>query len=123
MRKQRVVALYGDSLLIDTVEASLQDNHELGIVRIPAAADNVLERIKALCPDLIIVDTQDPDTQFILPFFRDEAGVPLLCLDASCNKVVALSCQHYTAKSGSDLAHLIRLQTGGNGNHAAAIAQ
>ncbi|MGC9333941.1 MAG: hypothetical protein ACP5JJ_07330 [Anaerolineae bacterium] len=123
MAEQRVIALYGDSLLIDTVEAGLQDNQDLGIVRIHATVENVLERIKALCPDLIILDTQDPHTQFVLPFFREESGVPLLCLDVSCSKVVALSCKHYDAVSASDLAHVIRLQTGGNGHRHTAIVQ
>ena len=122
MTKQRVVALYGDSLLIDTIEASLQDNQELGLVRIHASVDDVLPRIKALCPDLVILDMQDPHTQFILPFFREEPSVPLLCLDVSCSKVVALTCKHFTAVSASDLAQIIRLQTGGrNGNHTAIL--
>jgi hypothetical protein len=122
MTRQRVIALFGDSLLIDTIEASLQDNKELGIVRIHASVNDVLGRIKALCPDLVILDSQDPHTQFILPFFREESSVPLLCLDVSCSKVVALSCQHYTAVSANDLAQIIRLQTGGkNGNHTAIL--
>jgi hypothetical protein len=122
MTKQRVVALYGDSLLIDTIEASLQDNQELGIVRIHASVNDVLARIKALCPDLVILDMQDPHTQFVLPFFREEPGVPLLCLDVSCSKVVALTCKHFTAVSAADLAQIIRLQTGGrNGNHTAIL--
>jgi len=123
MTKQRVVALLGDSLLIDTVEASLQDNQELGIVRIQATHNDVLNRIKAVCPDLVILDTQDPQAQFILSFFREESSVPLLCLDVSCSKVIALTCKHFTAMSASDLAQIIRLQTAGKNGNSTAMLQ
>ena len=111
MKKQQLVALFGDSLLIDTVEASLQNREELGIVRIQNGVNDVAERLKAVCPDLIILDSNDPNTQFLLPFFKEQASVPLLCLDVSCNTVVALSCQHYTARTTNDLTHVIQMQT------------
>jgi hypothetical protein len=123
MTKQRVVALFGDSLLIDTIEASLQDDQELGIVRIHASVNDVLARIKALCPDLVILDMQDPHTQFILPFFQEESSVPLLCLDVSCSKVIALTCKHFTAVSAGDLAQIIRLQTAAKNGNQTAIVQ
>ena len=111
MKKQQLVALFGDSLIIDTVEASLQKKEELGIVRIQNGVNDVAERLKAVCPDLIILDSNDPNAQFLLTFFLEQANVPLLCLDASCKTVVALSCQHYTARTTSDLTHVIQMQT------------
>jgi hypothetical protein len=111
MEKQRLVALFGDSLLIDTVEATLQNREELGIVRIPNSVNDVTEHLRALCPDLIILDSSDPNTQFLLPSFLEQASVPLLCLDVSCNTVVALSCQHYTARTTNELTHVIQMQT------------
>jgi hypothetical protein len=111
MKKQQLVALFGDSLIIDTVEASLQKKEELGIVRIQNGVNDVAERLKAVCPDLIILDSNDPNAQFLLAFFLEQANVPLLCLDASCKTVVALSCQHYTARTTNDLTHVIQMQT------------
>jgi hypothetical protein len=111
MKKKQVVALFGDSLLIDTVEASLKNKEELGIVRIQNSVRDVTERLKALSPDLIILDSSDPDTQSLFPFFKEQESVPLLCLDVSCSTVVALSCQHYTARTANDLTHVIQMQT------------
>jgi hypothetical protein len=111
MKKKQVVALFGDSLLIDTVEASLRNKEELGIVRIQNSTNDVTERLKALSPDLIILDSNDPNHHSLFSFFKEQASIPLLCLDVSCSTVVALSCQHYTARTSSDLTHVIQMQT------------
>jgi hypothetical protein len=111
MQAKRVIALFGDSLLIDTVEASLQIRQGLGVVRVQSTTADALERLKALCPDLIIFDLNDPNSQLVVPFFRDHHGTPLLCLDVTCSKVLALSCHHYTATSACDLERLIYQET------------
>ena len=121
MDTQRVVALYGDSLLMDTVEASLEKNLGMGVVRIHTSVPNAVERIGALHPDLVILDLNAPDSQFVLAFFKEKPSVPLLCLDVTCSQVLALSCQHYTALTTNDLARVIEMQAsgqtiGGNGH-------
>ena len=116
MRAKRVIALFGDSLLIDTVEASLQNSQGLGVVRVQTTTSDALDRLKALCPDLIIFDLNDPNSRLVIPFFRDHQSTPLLCLDVTCSKVLALSCQHYTATSAHDLERLIYQET----DHVAA---
>lgn len=120
MGKQRVIALYGDSLLMDTVEASLGKKLEMGVVRIHTTVPNAVERLKALHPDLVILDLDAPDSQFVLAFFKEQPNVPLLCLDVTSSQVLALSCQHYTVPTANDLTRIIDMQTatrhsGGNG--------
>ena len=116
MSKQRIVALFGDSLLMDTVEASLEDHKDLGVIRIHTAVTEVAQRLKALCPDLVIVDLNDTHAQFVLPLLKDLPQVPLLCLDANCSKVISLSSRQYTALTSNDLAHLIKIQTANAGS-------
>ena len=117
MQEQRVVALYGSSLLMDIVEASLGKNQELGVVRVGGSTGSVVERLKSLRPAMIIVDSSEPDAQFVLSFFKDRAGVPLLCLDSDCNKAMVLSCQHYTSLTTTDLTDLVQSHASGrNGN-------
>jgi hypothetical protein len=103
---------------MDIVETSLGNNPKLDLVRVSGSSSGSLERLKSLSPDMIIVDSSDPDSEFVLSFFRDRAGVPLLCLDANCNKAMLLSCQHYTSLTTTDLTNLIDSHTGGtNGHH------
>lgn len=117
MQKQQVVALYGSSLLMDIVETSLGRNQELDIIRVGGSSSSVVERLKSLCPDMIIVDSSEPDSQFVLSLFKDRAGVPLLCLDPDSNKAMVLSCQHYTSLTTTGLTDLVCSHTGGRNGH------
>lgn len=117
MQEQRVVALYGSSLLMDIVESSLGKNQELDIVRVSGSSSSVVERLKSLHPDMIVVDSSEPDAQFVLSFFKDRAGVPLLCLDSDCNKAMVLSCQHYTSLTTTDLTDLVQSHASGRNGH------
>lgn len=123
MEERQLVVLFGDSLLIDTVEASLEDNPNVGMMRIHATVPDIEERLKTLCPDLIILDLNAPDSGQIIPVLWDQPGVPLLCLDITCSKAIVLSSQPYTARTAGDLAHLIEMQTSpGRGKQATGDA-
>ena len=118
MQEQRIVALYGSSLLMDIVESSLGKNPELGVVRVSGSIGDVVERLKALDPAMIVVDSSEPDAQFVLSFFKDRAGVPLLCLDSDSNRAMVLSCQHYTSLTTTALSDLVQSHaTGSNGRN------
>jgi len=111
MEERRMVVLFGDSLLMDTVEASLGNRQELGVMRIHTTVTDVEERLKSICPDLIIFDLDAPHSQFVLPFLRDQPGVPLLGLDVTCSRAIALSSQHYITLTANDLVQVIQIQT------------
>lgn len=108
MEEQHLVVLFGDSLFMDAVEASLEDSPELGVIRIHATVANIGERLESLCPDLVILDMSAPHSQLILPFLQDQPDVPLLCLDVTCSTVLALSRQQYTTRTASELLQVIR---------------
>jgi hypothetical protein len=110
MGEQRLVALYGDNLLMDTVEASLAGNKGLGVIRIHTTVNDVVERLTALSPDLVIFDMNDPNSWFVFALLRERPGTPLLCLDITQSKVIALNCQQFTALTADDLAEVIHLQ-------------
>ena len=110
MPVQQVVVLYGDSLLMDTVEASLGQRPDLGVLRIPNSLIDASERIQSLGPDLIIFDLDAPHSDFVLPFLRHKPGVPLLGLDLTSSRVLAFSSQQYTTLTARDLAHVIEVQ-------------
>ena len=108
MAKKRKVALFGDTLLMDSVEASLSSQQELGLVRINTQVSNVVDHLRKLGPDLIIFDGDDPQSKFVVPFLQVQSSIPLLCLNGSRNTVVALTAQHFTAQSASDLTRTIQ---------------
>jgi chemotaxis response regulator CheB len=108
MENRQIVVLFGDSLLIDTVEASLGDNQEWGVVRIHTNVTDVGERLKSLCPDLVIFDWDAPHSEFVVSLLRDQPGIPLLGLDVTCSKVVVLSSRQYIALTAHDLIQVIQ---------------
>lgn len=111
MDTKKVVALCGDSLFIDTVEMGLQRRGDVGVVRVLSSECNALDSLNALNPDLIILEMNNGSAQMFLPLLHDYHDIPLLCLDVTCSRVVAISCHHYTATSAEDLERLIQLQT------------
>ena len=109
MKEQRIVALFGDSLLMDAVEASLSSRQELGVMRLDTPiSDEVC--LRSLNPDLAIFDLDTPPG-FIVRFIRNHPGVPLLGLDVTNNQVIVISSQQHTPLTMDDLAQMIRLQT------------
>jgi hypothetical protein len=115
MDDRRIIVLFGDSLLMDTVEASLGDNPELGVMRMHTNVPNIGERLQKLQPHLIIFDWDAPHCHFVLPFLREQAGIPLLGLDVTCSKAIMLCSQNYTVLTADQLSELIQAQTALNG--------
>ena len=103
---------------MDIVEASLEKNPELGVVRVGGSSRSVVERLKTLGPSMIVVDSSEPDARFVLSFFKDRAGVPLLCLDSDCNKAMVLSCRHYSSLTTTDLTDLVQSHASGRNGHS-----
>ncbi len=120
MKERRIVVLLGDSLLMDTVEANLEDNQALGMVRIDTAVIDAGKCLECLSPDLIIFDFDAPHSHLAISYLRDHPGIPLLGLDVTCSKVIVLSSQQCTALTANDLAQVIHMQTfhgGGEDEH------
>jgi hypothetical protein len=108
---QRLVVLFGDSLLMDGVEASLSVMPELGVMRIHTTVQDVRECLMSLRPDLVIFDWETPQANHIVSVLRDQPGVTLLGLDVASRKVIAVSSHEFTPLTADDLARVIQRQT------------
>lgn len=111
-QNQWLVALFGDSLFMDMVEASLRGTSDLGVVRIDASTGDAGEHLQSLHPDLVVLDLNTPQFQSAVVVLRDQPGTPVLCLDANCNQVVTLSSQQCTPATVKDLGRLVRAAVG-----------
>ena len=112
-----MVVLYGNSVFMAGVEASLRKGHGLDVVRIDATLPEATQRLNALCPNVVIFDLTAPDSpfathnsQFTLSFLREHPDLPLIGLDLTSNTVVVLSSQHHTVLTTNDLAQVIQTQ-------------
>ena len=111
MDNQRIIVLFGDSLLMDTVEASLGENPELGVMRVHTNVPDIGARLKSVQPHLVIFDWDTPHCQFVLPFLREQSGIPLLGLDVTCSRAIMLCSQEHTILTADELAELIQTKT------------
>ena len=106
--ERQLVVLFGDSLLMDSVEANLADREEMGLVRIRAAVGDIAARLRSLCPDLIIFDFDTAYASFVFPFLRSQPELSLIGLDINCSKAIALTSRQYMTLNADDLACVIQ---------------
>jgi hypothetical protein len=113
MEERHMVVLYGNSLLMAGVEASLRGRTGLDVVRIDATLPNVAQSLCALHPDVVIFDLATPLSNFQLPssILQEHSGISLIGLDLNSNKVLVLSGQEHTVLAANDLAQVIQLLT------------
>jgi hypothetical protein len=86
----RTIFLFGQSLLLSLVTASLNQNADLHIVQ--ASAWGELESLAAgSIPDVLIYDLAGAAENRILPMLYDHPRLQLIGLDVETNRAVLLS--------------------------------
>lgn len=107
MSHQQIVALAGESLLTDSVEASLRTKPDFSVVRLVPGSE-LYDGRTAVRPDLIIADLHALQFSHMLAYLMKYPDVALLGIDPISSRVLALSCQHHTVETADDLARVIR---------------
>jgi len=105
-----LLAVVGNSLLMDTVEAYLVRNCSMDVVRVQADVAHTGKYLTALGPDLVIFDWDAPQATYVLSFFQKRTHIPLVGLDMYSNRAVVLSGQLNTIRTADDLCLLIQEQ-------------
>jgi hypothetical protein len=113
MDNRRLVVLVGDSLLMDTVEASLGENQEFGVMRIYTTVTDIAARLQSLYPDAVVFDWDAPHVEFVLDMLKQRPGVPLLGLDVTCSQVTALTSEQHLTLTVNDLARVVKAHSAG----------
>ncbi len=121
----RKVVLYGNSVFMAGVEASLKSRDGIEVIHIDAGVPSAAQELDVLDPAAVIFDlSSPPPVRLGLPFIREHLDLPFIGLDVTSNTVLVLSCRQYTALTVDDLAQVIRAQlsasagggeTGGSG--------
>lgn len=108
MNRERLIVLCGNSLLMDTVEANLDERKDVGIMRVDATTYPLDQQLASLAPDMIIFDWDLPNLHFILPFMRNRPDIPIIGVEITCNRVAVLTCHQHSALSATDLSRIVK---------------
>jgi len=103
----RVIALCGESLLMEGIEASLQDREGVEVVLLDTSqpgADQVLDK---LSPDVIVFDLTRSQLSCVFTFLRTHTDVVLIGLDIGCDLALFLSGEWRRLPTVADLMQMI----------------
>jgi hypothetical protein len=107
MQQLQTLVLFGDSLVIDVVEACLNSNPNYETRRIFATDTHIPHQLNKLKPGLIIFDVDTGNLQPILRYLQSHQQIPLLGLSADSNDAVVLCSQAFKIPDSRQLAQIV----------------
>ena len=102
------VVVYGRSLHMAGVAASLKADQSLEVVCIDPRSPTARQSLSELNPAAIAFDLSDPSTSVDLTLLRQKPGVLLIGVDPASDEILVLSGSPQQALSVSDLVHVIQ---------------
>lgn len=102
----RTVLLYGNSLMVTSIGATLLGRPGLHLVQATADAAAVVERLCSM-PDAVIFDLVATPLDALLPFLRQQAAPLLLGLDLQSDRMFVVCGQQPIMQSAQELLRLI----------------
>jgi hypothetical protein len=121
-KQQQQVILYGDTLILAGMQASLSESPNLEVIVLDPAMGNPADRLCSLHPAAVIFDLEslaDLPLAFLQqlrlqeqPGLQEQSRLPqpllLIGVDPSMNEILVLSGQSKQALRMADLVHVIR---------------
>jgi len=107
MEEQRTVVLYGNSLLLAGVEASLKGRDGLKVMRVDASLFDAEQRLRALHPDVVVFDLVAPRPKGMVALLRLNPSLSFIGLDLDSKTAVVLSGRSRPATTASELVEVI----------------
>jgi hypothetical protein len=126
---ERTVLLYGNSLVVSSIGATLQNRPGLRLLRMAAEPREAARRLPAP-PDVIIFDLVATPLEAVLPLAQGQPAPLLIGLDMAADRTLVVSAGRRSVHSQSDLLRLIgngcggrRREDGEMGRHGDAETQ
>ena len=106
----RVLALCGETLLIEGIKASLQDCEGVEIVLLDTSRPDAVQVLDKLNPDIIVFDLTPSQLSCIFTYLRTHTDVVLIGLDIGCDLALILSGEWRRLLTVGDLMQVIEAQ-------------
>ncbi len=108
MKNKRTVALYGSTLVMSTIGASLQEKPEFQVQQIQGLLPDFIDKLEAPLPDVILFDLAASQPHFAVPLLRNHPTIMLIGVDVSSNKMLVLSGEQSRLLTADDLVQVIQ---------------
>lgn len=102
------IAVYGSSLYMASLAASLKACPDLEIVRIPAASEALTAHFRDLAPTVVAIDLDEAPAELPISLLRQIPGLLVLGVDPNSDDLLVLAGHSASALSATDLAQIIR---------------
>lgn len=106
----RVLALCGESVLMEGIEASLHDREGVEIVLLEPSRPGAARVLDKLSPDIIVFDLTPGQLNYVFDFLRTHTDVVLIGLDINSDLALFLSGEWRRLPSVADLMQVIETQ-------------
>jgi hypothetical protein len=113
MMKVRTVLLYGNSLVISSIGATLDGQPGLHLLRMAAGPQDLASRLPTP-PDIVIFDLVATPLDIVLPLVQGQPAPLLVGLDMASDRTLVVSGGQRSVHSQKDLLRLIGDGCGGN---------
>ena len=108
-----VVLIIGNTVLMDGVEACLQELQMGNLVHWNAISAEFEKDLKVCHPKLIIFERDAPSANILLNLLKDNPGTYLLGVDCQCQHVLIMNSFQIQIRSMGDLQRIIQDIAGG----------
>jgi hypothetical protein len=105
--KPRTVALYGNNLAMSAVAASLQQKSYIRVHQIEELLPDILEKLNAAPPDVILFDLSLDQPDFAIALLRKHPMVVLIGVDLTSNRMLVLSGEQSRLLTTDDLVKVV----------------
>jgi len=102
------VVVYGSSLNMATVTASLKTDQDLEVICIDPRAPAARQYLRELNPAVIAFDLNDPSQTMDVILLRKRPEVLLIGVNPTTDEILVLSSRPQQARSASDLIEVIQ---------------
>ncbi len=103
----RTVAMYGNSLVLSSIRATLEHRAGLQVLAFDAAMPGAAERIGAMHPDVIVFDLACTQADSAVALWKAQPDVLLIGVDMAADQTLVLSGQSSRVLTTDDLVQVI----------------
>lgn len=107
--KKRTVALYGSNLVMSAIAARLQEKPEFQVSQIQGLLPDVIDKLEAAPPDVILFDLAVGQPHFAIPLLNNHPTLMLIGVDLTSHKMLVLSGQQSRLLTAEDLMKVIEV--------------